>query len=204
MLCLESSGGIFMRVVKNPDERKQEIIDAAIRVFARKGYEKTSISDIAKEINVSQGLCYRYFQSKEEMYDAAIDEYAEYIASENMKKYGLPGNSLKEHIRMMTGKVSDLSAVEKNQADLYEFFHKQGNQKLHDQLFFKVAEKLVPHVTRAIKEGKERGETKISDPETAAYFFIYGQLGILISKDIKEEDKIEKIQAGLIDLLGLE
>ena len=35
-----------MRVIKNPEERRREILEAAIRVFARKGYEKTAISDI--------------------------------------------------------------------------------------------------------------------------------------------------------------
>ena len=53
-----------MRIVKGPEERRQEIVDGAIRVFARKGYEKTAISDIAGEIGISQGLCYRYFPSK--------------------------------------------------------------------------------------------------------------------------------------------
>ena len=61
-----------MRVSKEPEERKQEILNAAIEVFAKKGYEKTSISDIAQTINVAQGLCYRYFSSKEELFDAAL------------------------------------------------------------------------------------------------------------------------------------
>ena len=69
-----------MRIVKNPDERKEEILDAAVHVFAKKGYEKTSITDIAREIGISQGLCYRYYVSKEEIYDAALDKYASYIA----------------------------------------------------------------------------------------------------------------------------
>lgn len=202
-VIIQLSGGIYMRVVKNPDERKQEILDAAIRVFARKGYEKTSITDIAKEINVSQGLCYRYFTSKEEMYDAAIDEYAEYIASENMKKYPLEGRNLKQQIMMMSGKVSDMAEVEKDHTDLYELFHKHGNQKLHDQLFLRVGEKYIPYVTKALEEAKQRGGTNILDPKTAAYFFIYGQMGVLMSKDIKEEDKLKKIQECIIDLLQL-
>ncbi|MGN1167575.1 MAG: TetR/AcrR family transcriptional regulator, partial [Lachnospiraceae bacterium] len=61
-----------MRTVKEPDVRKQEILDGAIRVFARKGYDKTTIADIAKALNISQGLCYRYYSSKEEIYDAAL------------------------------------------------------------------------------------------------------------------------------------
>ena len=39
-----------MRTVKEPDVRKQEILEGAIAVFAKKGYDRTTISDIAKEL----------------------------------------------------------------------------------------------------------------------------------------------------------
>ena len=68
-----------MRTVKQPDVRKQEILDGAIRVFAKNGYDRTTIAGIAKELNISQGLCYRYFPSKEDIYHAAIEKYADLI-----------------------------------------------------------------------------------------------------------------------------
>ena len=66
-----------MRISKDPAERKQEIIETAMRLFCEKGYEKTSISDIAREMNVAQGLCYRYFPSKEALFDTAVEQYAQ-------------------------------------------------------------------------------------------------------------------------------
>ena len=47
-----------MRISKEPEERKQEILETAIKLFSVNGFEKTSISDIAKEIGIAQGLCY--------------------------------------------------------------------------------------------------------------------------------------------------
>ena len=58
-----------MRISKEPEARKQEILETAMKLFAEKGYEKTSISDIVKEIGVAQGLCYRYFPSKDILFD---------------------------------------------------------------------------------------------------------------------------------------
>lgn len=192
-----------MRIVKNPDERKQEILDAAIRVFVRKGYEKTSITDIAKEINVSQGLCYRYFPSKEAMYDAAIEEYACYIVNHNIDNTPLEDKTLKEQILLMSGRMGEYSFTERGQSDLYEFFHKEGNHKLHDQLFLKVGEKMVPYIAGVLKAAEKRGEIEISDPDTTAYFFVFGQIGILMDKRIPKEEKTDRIQKCLIEMLGL-
>ncbi|WP_050801661.1 TetR/AcrR family transcriptional regulator [Ornithinibacillus scapharcae] len=49
------------------DERKQQIMSAAIKVFAENGIKLTKISMIAKEAGVSHGLVYHYFSSKEEV-----------------------------------------------------------------------------------------------------------------------------------------
>ncbi|MDD3369087.1 MAG: TetR/AcrR family transcriptional regulator [Lachnospiraceae bacterium] len=192
-----------MRVVKNPDERKQEIVDAAIRVFARKGYEKTSISDIAKEIGISQGLCYRYFPSKEAVYDAGIDKYAAYIVRQNIQRTKLEGKTLKEQILLMSGKMGEYASAEKGQQELYELFHKEGNHKLHDQLYLRVGEKLIPFITEVLEQAKRRGETNISDPVATAYFFVYGQIGVLMSYEIPEAEKAKRIQDCLIELLGV-
>jgi AcrR family transcriptional regulator len=48
-------------------ERKLQIIEAALEVFAQNGFHKASISEIAKEAGISKGLLYNYFQDKEEL-----------------------------------------------------------------------------------------------------------------------------------------
>ena len=49
------------RISKKPMERRQEIIRTAFGLFSEKGFENTTIQDIAAQTNVSVGLCYRYF-----------------------------------------------------------------------------------------------------------------------------------------------
>lgn len=48
-------------------ESRQRILDAALKVFARRGYYSASVSDIAKAAGVSKGLMYNYFTGKEEV-----------------------------------------------------------------------------------------------------------------------------------------
>ena len=58
-------------------ERKKEIIKAAMQLFSEKGYAQTSMRDIARTMGVSLGLCYRYFDSKQILFNTAIDLYIE-------------------------------------------------------------------------------------------------------------------------------
>lgn len=55
-------------------EKRQQILDAALKLFADSGFHATSISNIAKEAGVSKGLMYNYFESKETLLYAITDE----------------------------------------------------------------------------------------------------------------------------------
>ena len=65
------------RIVKDPMERKREILDGAMELFAYNGYEQTSMRDIARHLNISLGLCYRYFDSKQKLFQEAMQQYVE-------------------------------------------------------------------------------------------------------------------------------
>jgi len=52
-----------------PADRRRQILDAAVRVFARQGFHACRVSDIADEAGVAYGLVYHYFQSKDEVLD---------------------------------------------------------------------------------------------------------------------------------------
>lgn len=55
-------------------ERRRQILDGAVRVFARQGFHATRVSDIADEADVAYGLVYHYFQSKETVLDEIFSE----------------------------------------------------------------------------------------------------------------------------------
>ena len=54
-------------------ERREQILDAATRAFARSGFAATSLDDIAAEAGVSHVILYRHFDSKAELYRAVLD-----------------------------------------------------------------------------------------------------------------------------------
>jgi|SRR5690348_3872898 len=54
--------------------RRDDLLSAAVRVFARKGYHTCRVSDIADEAGVSHGLVYHYFASKDEVLETIFRE----------------------------------------------------------------------------------------------------------------------------------
>ncbi len=54
------------------EKTKRNILNAGLKLFARKGYHGTSIADIAKEAGISKGLAYNYFKSKDELAEAIL------------------------------------------------------------------------------------------------------------------------------------
>lgn len=60
--------GITERKEREKESRRQSIIDAAERVFFRKGFDQSTMDDIATEAELSKGTLYLYFQSKDEVH----------------------------------------------------------------------------------------------------------------------------------------
>ena len=58
---------------EDKEQRRVEILAAAKRVFARKGFQATTIADVAKAAKVSYGSIYWYFDSKDELFHSLMD-----------------------------------------------------------------------------------------------------------------------------------
>lgn len=56
-------------------ERRNQLIDTALALYAEKGVESTTIKDIAEHAGVAQGLVYHYFESKDDLLQAIIERH---------------------------------------------------------------------------------------------------------------------------------
>lgn len=63
------------RTLLPPDQRRQQLLDAAIWVFARKGYRRAGVSDIIERAGVARGTFYLYFESKEQVFLAIVETF---------------------------------------------------------------------------------------------------------------------------------
>jgi AcrR family transcriptional regulator len=60
---------------RRPEARPQELLEAALRVFATRGYRNTRLEEVAAEAGVTKGALYHYFENKEELLLRAIQHY---------------------------------------------------------------------------------------------------------------------------------
>jgi len=90
-------------------DKKQQILHAALEVFARQGLEKGKIADIAKEAGIGKGTIYEYYKSKEEIF-RAIEEMFIVGTIEQLQMVANSDDSPTEKLKQVCGYSLDLHA----------------------------------------------------------------------------------------------
>src|SRR5256885_16501293 len=89
-------------------DRPGEIVDAALHVFAEKGFAAAKLDDIARRAGVSKGALYLYFETKEEIFRAVVDQ----AIAPNMQAVRAMGvahpGPLSDLLRLVAGPAGDL------------------------------------------------------------------------------------------------
>ena len=165
-------------------ERKKEIIKAAMQLFSEKGYAQTSMRDIARTMGVSLGLCYRYFDSKQILFNTAIDLYIEECCNSYLAILHDSTITIKDKIDALFTSIGD----EHTNMQYYDFFHRVENEELHEQLSIKLCKYMYPHLLEAVKKAIAAKEIYIENPEALISFIIYGQVGLLSKSNIDHHE----------------
>jgi TetR/AcrR family fatty acid metabolism transcriptional regulator len=85
-------------------EKRRQIMEAAVRAFARKGYHACRVGEIAEEAGVAYGLVYHYFGSKEEVLESIFrDTWTQMLA--RIKEVAESGEPANEQVRKVTALV---------------------------------------------------------------------------------------------------
>ena len=162
-----------MKVIKNGEERKHEILDIAKELFIEKGYENTSIVNILEKVGIAKGTLYYYFTSKEEILDAIIDRISEKIFYKAQEISKDPSLSVQEKI---LGVVMSLNIEDDKEKKIVNNIHNPQNLLMHQKQFDSIIDNVVPILTKVICEGIEKGIFNTDYPlETVEMILIYTQ-----------------------------
>jgi AcrR family transcriptional regulator len=182
-------------------DRRRELLNAAVRVFARKGFHASRVGDIAEEASVAHGLLYHYFRSKDEVLETIFRESWERLAMETdrIESADVPlPEQLRRFARIYLG--SWLMTPELIAVLVREIARSPAVGSRIDEV-----RGVFLSLQRMIAAAQERGEVRADcDPQLAAWA-VYGALeeiltGWVLGQLPADEDDVERAVHVVVDV----
>lgn len=188
-----------MRVIKNADERKSEILHIANQLFNEKGYENTSISDILKEIGIAKGTLYYYFKSKEEIMNEIITQITENIFQQANLIAQDTGLTVPQKIINI---ILSLNIEDKDSGkEIIKHVNNPENILMHQKQIDSIVKGITPIFTKVINEGIEKGMFNTPFPKESTEMILIYALNVFDNDKITSmEEFSEKISAFIYNL----
>jgi AcrR family transcriptional regulator len=178
------------------EERRNEFVDAAEKLFRENGIVDTTISSIVKEMNVAKGLFYYYFKSKDDVIDAISEKYNEVfneMMNASMDHSDYPSR-LRQFVsntvasfRDLDNKLSTAEDVDLSQLSMRSIEEAKANA--------------IDALTVLFEEGNEKDELMLVHPKYYADILISGVIELVSQKEA-EDDEIKEIILDLIERAG--
>lgn len=180
-----------MRLVKEYDERKNEILDAAERLFHTKGYNKCTVNDILKEVDIAKGTFYYYFKSKEEVMDGILERFKDTVVDRiegiiNEKGINPREKLLRAFMSMRLNGDSEEEVIEE--------LHRGENALFHQKTLNQVVVQIAPLLVKIVEEGQEKGIWSCKYPLQYMQIFLAASTTLtdegIFSMDMESQMKI--------------
>lgn len=187
-------------LVRNADKH-QRILDAAVAVFAEKGFFVSRISDIADRADVADGTVYLYFKNKDEILAAAINTaFDGFMKTARSELEKLPTPS--DRLRRLAYLHLDALGSNRNLAVVFQMELRQSTRSLsqfsHEHLveYFSL-------VRQAICDGKASGEFRNDLPEKVAANCFFGAIDEMVTSWVLSEKDypLSHVADAVLDIL---
>lgn len=183
-------------------DRRRQILDAAVKVFARSGFHTSRVGDIAEEAGVAYGLVYHYFKSKDELLETIFrDTWTQMLARvQEVEKSGVPAD---EQVRRVTAL---LLRTWRRDPDLVRVLVREVTRSPQVQQEIEEITQAMQALEGIIRRGQETGEFKNEvDPRLGAVVW-YGALdeiltGWVLGQLPDTDEEIAKAEQSVVSLL---
>jgi AcrR family transcriptional regulator len=191
------------RKQKEKIARIEGILSAAKKVFSRKGYEATTMEDIAQEAGFGKASLYFYFQGKEEVFLSLIKDGME--RQKNLLKQVMDSQlSNVEKLKALISKYFEY--VEENK-DFIRIVHSES-QKLYATTLEKVRSSIIREhkntmggIASIIKEGIKSGEFRKIEPTIAAVSLMGIVRSVIFNWFIRQEEtSLDRYKSTIMDI----
>src|SRR4051794_30819300 len=184
------------------EDKRRLILDAAVRVFARKGYHTSRVGDIAEEAGGAHGLLYHYFRSKEELLETIFRETWRDVL-DAVRSIEETDETARERL---AGVAKILLRAWRRDPDLVRVLVREVTRSSHLQRRIDEIDQAFAGLERIIARGQEHGEFRTDvDPRMVSYVF-YGALeeiltGWVLGKLEDGDDAIARAEETVVELV---
>jgi AcrR family transcriptional regulator len=185
---------IKKRSERRPEERREEILDAAVRVFVDKGVVDATVADITAAAGVAKGTFYLYFESKEHLLGALKDRLTDEMMERVVDFYSRLGKD--DWWGLIDGMLDELIDYTFDQRDLVFIFVREPFGARFLEVFEHSEKKMTDMFAAGIKQGIDAGVFECDDPEATAVMLHHAIDGALLEALVyKPELDKERIKA---------
>lgn len=171
------------RTVKVVEDRREQILDAAMRAFALKGFTRATNKDIAREAGITPGLIYHYFENKEAVLRAIITERSPVRLMHTLSQETLalpPETFLRQLGQQVLEIVEGDTFVQIIRVLLPEAIHNQAIAPIASS----VLQEAIIFLSNYFAASMERGELRQDDSLLIAQTFIGCLMGFVLRRQI--------------------
>lgn len=150
------------------EKRRGQIIEAAMKVFSEKGLEKARVDDIVDESGLSKGAVYWYFKSKDEIIQAAFDQFFDFDQQGLKLLVHQPGTTRERLLAYSLMMVHNVAQIYSLLPLAYQFYAAATRQSLMQNSFQRYYTAYNDLLSQMLRQGMERGELKPVNEEAVA------------------------------------
>lgn len=180
-----------MRVVKEAEERKNEILDAAEELFGSKGFDQTSTGDILGKVGIARGTLYYHFKSKEDILDAMIGRMTDRLLA---KAAMIAEDRSVPVLERLPQTIMSLNVDTVIGEEVMKQVHRPQNALMHQKLENRLLSGIIPLVTLLVEEGIEQGMFFTKYPKEAVeMIMMYSYQAFDDLMEQSEEDRMRRV-----------
>lgn len=181
-----------MRIVKDAEERKNEILDVAERLFCTKGFDNTSTNDILNEIGIARGTLYYHFKSKEDILDAMIERLTNQMVA---KASVIALDESIPVLERLTRTMLSLNVDNELGDMIMEQVHRPQNALMHQKLEERLLGRVNKLITKIAEDGIREGIMQTDYPaEAVEMIMTYSYVAFDSMVQYSEEEENRKIR----------
>ncbi len=161
-------------------EKRQRILDAAVRIFGRRGYHDAKIAEIASEARVAEGTVYLYFRNKEHLFGTVFDEKMDQLLARG-REIASGGDPASEKLTRLVDLHLTYLAADRDLASLFQIELRRSARMLQRVIRSKLVDyfRLLGGV---LKDGIESGEFRPQLSPRLAVRVLFGAADEIVSE----------------------